>query len=108
MSRSDQWIGLTREGEEWFSKQKGVHRTKEPIGFYAFNFPEEIYGREVQVEGKIYREHIQVAPWSSGPMYFTNVMVLDKDGNFLEWKFSWKEDERVFGEVDYDNGKYYI
>jgi len=41
-------------------------------------------------------------------MYFTNVMVLDKDGNFLEWKFSWKEDERVFGEVDYDNGKYYI
>jgi len=47
MSRSDQWIGLTREGEEWFSKQKGVHRTKEPIGFYAFNFPEEIYGREV-------------------------------------------------------------
>ncbi len=106
MSRTDQWIGLNKAGTEWLKKQKDIHYSENPIGMCAFKH-KPIFGKEVIIEDTIYRECVQAAPWSGGPMYFTHIAVI-KNGKITSFMFSWKEDKNVIYEYDFENGTFYI
>lgn len=111
MSRSDQFIGLTKKGDE-FVKEMRKDQTnifkRIKIGEYCFD-PYPIEGIEITTPTKIYRERIQTIPWSSGPMYFCCFDIIDRQtGKKIKSIYKWKEDENVKGEVDYDHGKYWI
>lgn len=108
MSRSDQWIGKTKAGEEfWQNLKNNIKPEKIVIGSYAFNVPDEIYGERI-VEGEIiYEEHIQMEPWSSGPMYFINIKKKEK-GKKNKYLFDWKYDSRLDMEFDYEKGTYNV
>lgn len=109
MSRSDQFIGLTKEGQSFLNDLEKDYPIKYvTIGDWAFN-PGKIQGAEVTTKDFIYREEIQLAPWSSGPMYLTCINIYDKQsGKCIGSIYPWVEDKKVKGEIDYDHGKYWI
>jgi hypothetical protein len=92
MSRSTQFIGLTKLAEDFVKDLEEVDSDRsaeqsltEEISFRRWKMPtEDCYGRK----NGFYREVEQAAPWSSGPMIFT---CLEADfGNgardiILEW-----------------------
>jgi hypothetical protein len=103
MSRSDQYIGLTREAER-FIEHKGLVSLPDVQGeaYGAF----DINHLRVWIDkptGIIYSETVQVAPWSSGPMFFT--VINGPDGVIG----SWVEDESVKpDQFDYVTGRYWV
>lgn len=110
MSRSDQFIGLTKEGDRIFTelRKSGYPSKRIKIGYWAWN-PGFIEGLEFTTDDRIYREELQCEPWSSGPMYFTRIGIFDRQtGKKIGTIADWILDENVKGEVDYDNGKYYV
>lgn len=110
MSRSDQYVGLTTKGNEFirnFPKKDIINKKEVFMCHQAFN-PWPLTGIEITTKDRIYREVLQCDPWSSGPVYLTHIAVFNKQKKLLGYMFSWIEDENVTGEVDPDNGKYYI
>lgn len=127
MSRETQYIGLTPKAEEFVKDLKKVENSG--------NCTSGMFGERVELgewwdeQRKVYvREVVQAEPWSSGPMIFTTLaFALEKaeceiheseDGT--DWHFTnskelefleglgWEEDSSVKGEVDYENGKFWV
>ncbi len=80
MSRSTQFIGLTKKAQEYVSKLEplnGVYTDNDGARFEEDNktfgmFDEDIpLGAWKHPERGILREIVQESPWSSGPMIFT-------------------------------------
>lgn len=92
MSRSDQYIGLTRRGENLLkrlSRSPGAIVSTYEMCPSAFD-PNPQLGWQVQLEdNKLFREEVQLAPWSSGPMYFTRLVKYEK-GKRKKHYYSWK------------------
>ncbi len=109
MSRSDQFVGLTKKGNEFIAKLKKRYPEKRVnIGFWAFD-PGKITGSKFELKERIYQEEIQCSPWSSGPVYLTRIAIYNKKTKKkIGTMFDWIEDPNVKGEVDIDNGKFYI
>jgi hypothetical protein len=133
MSRSTQFIGLTPKALEFVS---GLEIIENSDNFTTGMFEEEIHLGEWKYKEGYLREVIQAEPWSSGPMIFTTLrFFLEKAekvkviGEYygeifpfvrlkeieivmspsdLELGFDWKQDENVKGEVDYENGLYWV
>ncbi len=119
MSRSDQYIGLTKDAQEWLKTQKVVSTKRIELSEAAFGG--NIYGNQYKIEAPypdineyyIVTETIQCAPWSSGPMYFTHLKidlkkVADQEPVDLGFYFSWVANPSVEGEVDFERGHYYV
>lgn len=114
MSRSDQYIGLTRRAQEFV---KGLEHVGEHCISGAFD---NQIGLGAWVSKKpnpnglyvIYIEVVQKAPWSSGPMYFTRLLADYNNGAeifFFSWSDEpWTEDWRSNPEYDDELGICYI
>lgn len=125
MSRSDQYIGLTKDAEEFLDnlvKNKNAKREKIVL------VPEEgtlCFGCDITGDSvtemhdddsanicTIYTECLQHVMWSSGPMYFTHIMakIIKRydPTNAVEYGplFSWVNNPMVNGEVDPIKGHY--
>jgi len=80
MSRSDQWIGLPPEAEEWIEKHNLQSIKSEVALEMAFDVGSvslrEFYEPGIDPETGMYvcREVEQCTPWSSGPCYFTKLV----------------------------------
>ena len=111
MQRTDQFIGFNKSGQEVYNKllkTPGQIERKIEIGVYAFS-PDKIFGSEIILNNKIYREEIQIIPWSSGPMYFTRIGIYDKETNKKIGTIGdWKQDPNVMNEYDYETGTFWI
>lgn len=101
MARSDQWIGLTNLARKFV--KTGIdspenHGSVDPaFGISPFKTGAWVVG------GTLYREVVQITPWSSGPMYFT--CLVNPKGEKL---FEWIQDREVRGEVDEERGRYWV
>lgn len=111
MSRSNQYIGMHKKAREFYNhlKQTGtVSKAEYIIAYQAFG-DDPITGREeIKIDDRIYREVLQCDPWSSGPMFFTCIGVYNLENKLIGYLQTWELDENVKGEVDYENGKYYV
>lgn len=110
MSRTEQFIGLTKKGTQIFNKllDEGWISKRIKIGEWAWT-PGYIDGREIVTNDHIYREEIQCEPWSSGPMYFTRIGIFNKQtGKKIGTVADWIEDRNVTAEVDYENGRFFV
>lgn len=73
MSRSTQYIGLTKKAEEMSDRWKRVkNSTNWAGGMFGEEVPLNEWHRE---DGSLVREIVQASPWSSGPMIFTCLAV---------------------------------
>ena len=111
MSRSDQYIGLNYNAKNVFNKicnhPNAIKETCK-ICDQAFN-PYPLIGNKITINNKTYKEELQLAPWSSGPMYLTHIAVYNtKSGKLIGYIGSWKEDRHVTGEINYEEGTYFI
>lgn len=108
--RTTQFIGLNALAREYTRNHLFLcqnYKTLEGLDNYTYGMFNEIIPLSVweHIDGSIYKEVVQVEPWSSGPMIFTCLM--DEDGNTL---FQWILDPELRGrsEVDYEHGRYYV
>ena len=73
MSRSTQYIGLTKKAEEMAERWE---RIEDSTNWTGGMFGEEVDLGEWRTEdGCLIREIVQASPWSSGPMIFTCLAV---------------------------------
>jgi|6_EtaG_2_1085325.scaffolds.fasta_scaffold272656_2 hypothetical protein len=116
MSRSTQFIGLTNEAAEYVKNLKELPSDTfthgmfdEKIELRKWEIPKEFMSSERP--NACIREVVQASPWSSGPMIFTcltlhfgNCIPEHNGMNILQWV----DDPRVKGEVDQENGKFWV
>jgi hypothetical protein len=98
--RTTQWIGLTANAKVFVGNLEILESDTYAIGMFEEEIPLKKW---VTPQGKIVREVVQTAPWSSGPMIFTYLTI---DG---EKKYQWIEDISMKGrEYDYETGLFYV
>lgn len=104
---------------EIISKKKEILATKEIDLFYGDGPKLRAYRMK---DGSIVREVVQCEPWSSGPMGFITLECLDhsvepyeiydlervKDICHRIPEFEWIVDETIPGEVDVENGRFWV
>jgi len=112
MSRSTQFIGLTKEAERYISGLKELESDSfangliEKIPLKRWIISEDFECCKDRPSACL-REVVQAAPWSSGPMIFT---CLEADfGNKCKAKFlQWIDDPRIREqEFDYEKGRFW-
>lgn len=133
MSRSDQYIGLTKRAEDYLDFIRDNYTCDvekfelvPPEGTLACAYPIEgnlvrmYYNHNIISDVNEYfefREEIQYEPWSSGPMYFTRLRGFLKKkneqiinmGTYFDWTFIPNfAFEDVKKEFDYEKGEIYI
>ena len=113
MSRSDQFIGLTKAGKNFidnFPNEEIVKKKRIKVCHQAFN-NWQLEGYEIRTKDRIYREESQITPWSSGPMYFWHIAVYTIQNKLIGYMFSWKEDPNLANEhMEYNSetGTYWV
>ena len=110
MSRSDQYIGLTTAGFNFlknFPDKEIIEKRTIKVCDQAFN-PWSIEGTEIRTKDRIYREELQMEPWSSGPMYFLHIGVYTLKNKLIGHMFSWKEDRSLHNEFDSNKGTFNV
>lgn len=111
MSRSTQFIGLTKRAQKFVKDLKSVPSDKITLGM----FEEEIPLRRWEDDKCFYQETVQAVPWSSGPMIFTHLEMIHKncinyDENESDKDFilSWVKDPDCKCEFDEDKGIFWV
>lgn len=111
MSRCDQYVGLTKTGRRFLSKVKSASKAiieTCKICYQAWN-PDPLQGDRIIIGDRMYQEELQLAPWSSGPVYLTHIAIYNnKTGNLIGYVGSWELDSSVKNEIDEKNETYYI
>ena len=103
MSRTDQYIGLTRAAESYVSGRNKLKTT--PLeGVFGNSFELGVWAGD---DGATLVEVLQASPWSSGPMYFTRLKLLFDNSGYV-YIFDWVLDPTVETEVDYERGHYWV
>lgn len=102
MSRSTQFIGLNKKASEFVETLIPiVNPENKTFGMFDEEIP---LGSWKDLDGNFYVEVEQCSPWSSGPVILTALKKNNGDKLFFEWV----ENSEVKGEVDYENGEFYI
>ena len=96
MSRFTQYIGLTGDAQV-FAKEMKEERVILTTGMFG----EDVWGG---VWNGRYKEVVQCAPWSSGPMIFTVL----QDTVTGEELYPWVYDFDLDGEFDQVSGTYHV
>jgi len=111
--RCTQWIGLTKTAED-FTKQycESLPSTNVAQGMFEDTYPlgrwkviKNITGYNV---GDIIEEVEQAVPWSSGPMIFTYLAIVNADSSEYHYIFPWVYETNNKGdyqEYNYETGK---
>lgn len=109
MSRSDQFIGLTKQGDifEDMLERAGFVKSSYDICESAFD-PYPVEGSVYRLGPLIFREVLQVSPWSSGPMYFTCWQEENDKGKPVRQLYRWEEDPELKTEFNYEAGTYWV
>lgn len=100
--RTTQYIGLTGAGAKFVSKLRPLnvpeHKT---TGMFGEDVPLGTWTDGIHV----FKEIVQLKPWSSGPMIFTCI-----EAQYFEKQriFEWMEDFNVIGEFNQPQGTYYV
>lgn len=108
--RTDQYIGLTADAENWIKKNQLVEIPDYEIeGAWNQISLRRWISRSPGANGKyiIYTEKVQCAPWSSGPMYFCYLEV-DYQNGATARLFEWVLNPDISGEYDPMKGQYYV
>lgn len=115
MSRSEQYIGLTKAARSFLERVGAEYVGTTMIDECAPFSHQPIMGEVWEIEDNniIMRfiETLQAFPWSSGPLYFTCLRFEQICGwktEDLGKRFLWVENPYVYGEVDYENGEYWV
>jgi hypothetical protein len=104
MSRSTQYIGLTKKAERMTEQWDRVDNSENWMGGM---FGEEVsLGEWRRPDGKCVREVVQADPWSGGPMIFTCLYVFlirakgikREGGMYFDYDYSESADQK-WGEV---------
>jgi len=115
MSRSTQFIGLTKEATKYVKSLESLASDTKTLGMFnekitlgKWKLPKEFSSDRPDA---CIREIVQATPWSSGPMIFTCLSIFfgnctpkDKGISILQWI----EDPRVKGEFDQENGRFWV
>ena len=110
MSRCDQYIGLTKKGNEFMKRlihePNAFHETC--VVYYPAFDVTPMHGDRVIIGDRTYQEELQYEPWSSGPMYFLHIAIYNnKTGKLIGYIGSWEYDrnlEKRNIEFDYEKG----
>ena len=99
--RCTQYVGLIDSAHDFLA---GMEERPNMFGFTPgmFDEPVPLAAWEDVETGKIYKEVVQAAPWSSGPMIFT--CLEDESG---ERMFEWIQD-RDYAEFDRYAGRFWV
>ena len=115
MSRTTQYIGLTKDAHEYVKQATRVEEYEMTLGMFDEPVMGKIYhmpAPEGPNKELIAKEVVQTAPWSSGPMIFTHLkLILIKEcGQELEtdYAYSWVLNPEIIDEIDYERGHYYV
>ena len=118
MSRSTQFIGLTKEAEEYIKNLKELPSDSYTIGMFEEKFALRKWKMPGTFKSKdrpdaCIREIVQASPWSSGPMIFTCLALffgnhLPRDSETGTPILQWIEDPRVEHEFDQEKGKFWV
>ena len=107
MSRSDQYIGLTDDAKTYVAKAVKSERKVLCPGAFIEKIVGEVFHLpppEGPNKAIIAEEVLQANPWSSGPMYFTNLKLtlVKEDGAELDMglAFSWVYNPGLEDEFD--------
>lgn len=114
MSRSDQYVGMTKQANDFIDRLKSelnaICETCK-VCDQAFN-PDPIHGDKITIGDRTYKEELQMEPWSSGPMYFTHVAIYNnKTGKLIGYIGSWELGKPTPNNCEYadaSTGKYFI
>ena len=117
MSRTTQYIGLNKFARDLVSEATSVVAYSMTTGMFDEDVEGNIYHLPPDNHGNVimYKEVVQVVPWSSGPMIFTNlqeVMVKESGQTIVSEDIcSWILDPSLGKnhiEVDYETARYYV
>ena len=112
MSRSTQWIGLTRLGWAFVKDLKTLPSDKNIEGMFEETIPLGKWeGPTLYNKNTVIREVVQASPWSSGPMIFTSLTIeYYQDDKVVTTAncFQWIEDPTLTTEFDYKTGRFWI
>jgi hypothetical protein len=110
MSRSTQYIGLTKDAEDFVKNLKLVPSSNKTEGMFG----EEVLLGKWEDQFNIYEEEVVATPWSNGLMIFTALRTRSK--NYAEGSekdegsiyFNWVINPTIENEYDEERGHYYV
>ena len=115
MSRTTQYIGLNKYAREYVKSALIVESYDMTTGMFDETIIGKIYYMPTPDgpnSAYIFKEVVQISPWSSGPMIFTSLEVsLKKDsGQIIEMGryFDWMIDPSIKCEYDFETARYYV
>jgi hypothetical protein len=110
MSRSTQYIGLTAKAEEFMKQFEEIQHPNSTSGMFGEEVPLRVWQGIWLGSGKkatIY-ETEQVTPWSSGPMIFTDLLIVLDNGCKFSHVYSWVQDPMETNEYDKEKGVFWV
>jgi len=113
--RTDQWVGLTSDAEKYVKGLEVIEEDRYVLGMFENKLPLRTWKKPITYpsgdKGKdmIIREILQASPWSSGPMYFTQIELDYQNGGIIKC-YEWVADPMLYGlsEFDQETGKYWV
>ena len=106
--RMTQYIGLTQKAKDWLKTLELIPQNQKPNTLGMFDEHVDLKYWVGFVEDCLCEvwEVVQMSPWSSGPMFLTQ-LELRKNGE-KTLLFPWKKDQNVKGQVDTLTGTFWI
>lgn len=111
MSRSTQWIGLTKRAEDYVAQLAPFPSDEHTSGMFDELLPLRKWAAPLDLERATYvREVVQSTPWSGGPMIFTKLVIDYQHGDqvFTNSCFQWIDDPTVKHEFIRESGRFWV
>lgn len=113
--RTTQFIGLTREAEDFVKDLKSLPSDRKTFGMFGEEIPLRKWELHSCLQGmntseevpQCIREIEQANPWSSGPMIFTCLQI-DFGDKATQLIFEWIENPLIENEADKEKGQFWV
>lgn len=113
--RTTQFIGLTKEAEDFVKDLKSLPSDRKTFGMFGEDIPLRKWEIHPCLQGmntseetiQCIREVVQASPWSSGPMIFS-CLEIDFGAECNCRIFEWSHNPLIDNEVDKEKGQFWV
>ena len=107
MANSTQFIGLNQSALDFVKGLYEIESKEKAIGMFGEPYPLKKWADS---SGNTFQEEVQAAPWSSGPVILTHLLMTFANKAYAGHCFSWVKDPSLRGlrELDIEKGRFWI